>query len=145
MNAILSIKPRYCEEITKGTKKYEFRKRVFRRENRVGAVFMYSTYPVKKIVGVFTIEAIIEDHPRRLWERCKESACMEEQEFLEYFGFRKTGFAIGIEKVRILGPVDPKTVIPEFSPPQSFCYVEEHISFEPGTPNAIESFTRADV
>ena len=122
MNVILSIRPEYCEEIKNGNKKYEFRKRIFRYRETVDFVFMYSTSPVKKIVGVFTIESIIEDNPRKLWEKFKDFSCVEEEKFFEYFGRREKGFAIKIKEVKTFKPIDPKKLIPDFSPPQSFCY-----------------------
>jgi len=122
MIVILSIKPEYCKEIKNGNKKYEFRKRIFRYRETVDFVFMYSTSPVKKIVGIFTIESIIEDNPRKLWEKFKDFSSIEEEKFFEYFGRRKKGFAIKIKEVKTVDPIDPKKLIPNFSPPQSFCY-----------------------
>ena len=58
MNVILSIKPKYCEKIINGKKKVEFRRKIFKNENKIDLVFMYSTSPVKKIVGFFKIESI---------------------------------------------------------------------------------------
>ena len=126
MNVLLSIKPKYVEEIMNGNKRYEFRKSIFRCREDVELVYIYSTSPVKKIVGVFTIETIIEDHPRNLWEKFKEFSGIEKEEFFSYFGERKKGFAIGTENVEVFEcPIDPKISIPGFVPPQSFCYVDE--------------------
>lgn len=88
---------------------------------------MYSTHPVKKIVGAFTIESIIEDDPRKLWERFKSLSGIEKEKFFEYFGNRKRGFAIKIKKVKELAPIEPKDLIPEFCPPQSFRYFRARI------------------
>jgi len=127
MNVLLSIKPKYVEEIMNGNKKYEFRKSIFRCREDVELVYIYSTSPVKKIVGVFTIETIIEDHPRNLWEKFKEFSGIREEEFFSYFGGHKKGFAIGIGGVEVFeDPIDPKSSTPGFVPPQSFRYVEEH-------------------
>jgi len=125
MNVLLSIKPKYVEEIMNGNKKYEFRKSVFRCREDIELVYVYSTSPVKKIVGVFTIETIIEDHPKNLWDNFKEFSGIEEEEFFNYFGERKKGFAIGIWDVEVFEyPIDPKNSIPGFVPPQSFCYID---------------------
>lgn len=126
MNVLLSIKPKYVEEIMNGNKKYEFRKSIFRYREAIELVYVYSTSPVKKIVGVFTIETIIEDHPRNLWEKFKEFSGIEEKEFFTYFGRSKKGFAIGIGNVEVFGnPIDPKISIPGFVPPLSFRYIDE--------------------
>ena len=126
MNVLLSIKPKYVEEIMNGNKRYEFRKSIFRCREDVELVYVYSTSPVKKIVGVFTVETIIEDHPRNLWEKFKEFSGIGEEEFFSYFGGHKKGFAIGIENVEVFeDPIDPKNSIPGFVPPQSFRYIDE--------------------
>ncbi|MEA1870035.1 MAG: hypothetical protein U9N09_07840 [Euryarchaeota archaeon] len=126
MNVLLSIKPKYVEEIMNGNKRYEFRRSIFRCREDIELVYIYSTSPVKKIVGVFTIKNIIEDHPRNLWENFKEFSGIEKEEFFSYFGDCKNGFAIGIGGVEVFeDPIDPKISIPGFVTPQSFCYVDE--------------------
>ena len=127
MNVLLSIKPKYVVEIMNGNKRYEFRKSIFRCREDVELVYVYSTSPVKKIVGVFTIETIIEDHPKNLWESFREFSGIVEEEFFSYFGGNKKGFAIAIGDVEVFeDPIDPKISIPGFVPPQSFRYVEAH-------------------
>jgi predicted transcriptional regulator len=126
MNVILSIKPDYCEKIKRRKKKIEFRKKIFRWRSDVDFVFMYSTAPVKKIVGAFKIESIVEDHPKRLWERFKDLSGVKEEEFFKYFGSSEIGFAIKIKEVKIFEPpLDPKVLLPNFTPPQSFRYVSQ--------------------
>ena len=123
MNVLLSIKPKYVKEIMNGNKRYEFRRSIFRCREDIELVYIYSTSPVKKIVGVFTIKSIIEDHPKNLWDNFKEFSGIDEEEFFNYFGERKKGFAIGIENVEVFEcPIDPKISIPDFVLPQSFCY-----------------------
>ncbi len=131
MNVLLSIKPKYVEAILNGEKEYEFRKGIFKHRD-VEKVYIYSTAPVKKIVGYFVIEDIIEDHPERIWERCQDKAGIGENEFFEYFGGREKGYAIKIEKMKVMErPIDPKNIDPDFVPPQSFKYFEDPISGGP--------------
>lgn len=52
MNIILSIHPEYVEKILAGEKTVELR-RLLPRQN-VEKIYIYSTSPVKKIVGYFT-------------------------------------------------------------------------------------------
>lgn len=126
MKALLSIKPQYVEEIIKGNKKYEFRKKVFKKDNEVNGIYIYSSSPVKKIVGYFTVNQIIEDHPQILWKNYKEVSGINEFEFFEYFKERETGFAIEINQLEVFkNPVDPNNVIPNFAAPQSFRYVDD--------------------
>jgi predicted transcriptional regulator len=125
MNVLLSVKPKYAELIMKGSKKYEFRKVVFNNKY-IEYVYIYSSSPVKKIVGIFRIGTIIEDRPLSLWNQLKGYSGMEEDEFFDYFENRKIGFAIEIKDFkRFEDPLDPKDLIPRFVPPQSFCYIKE--------------------
>lgn len=126
MKVLLSIKPRYVEEIINGNKKYEFRKKVFKRKNEVNKVYIYSSSPVKKIVGYFKFSRIIEDHPENLWEDFKEQSGINEFEFFEYFKERDTGFAIEISQLEVFKkPIDPEKLMPNFVAPQSFRYFEK--------------------
>ena len=129
MNVLLSIKPKYVEEILNGNKKYEFRKVIFKCREELGMVYIYSSSPVKKIVGAFVIENIIEDHPEVLWAQFKEfSGINNEKEFFSYFGANKKGFAIEIGDLEIFeNPADPRILIPGFVPPQSFRYIDDNI------------------
>jgi len=58
MTVLLSIKPEFADKIFDGTKKYEFRRRIFKKEG-VKKVIVYVTSPVQKIIGEFLIESII--------------------------------------------------------------------------------------
>ena len=54
MKVLLSIKPQFVEEIFAGKKRFEYRKAIFSKD--VDSVVIYSTKPVGKIVGEFTIK-----------------------------------------------------------------------------------------
>ncbi len=58
MNVIFSIKPKYVERILSGEKKYEFRKRIWKKQ--VDRVFIYASSPVKKIVASFVPIGVVE-------------------------------------------------------------------------------------
>ncbi len=127
MDVLLSIKPRYVEAIIDGRKKYEFRKNKFSKKD-INCAYIYSTSPVKKIIGIFKIADIIEGSPRALWDQLKDDAGISEDEFFDYFRNKEMGFALEIKKVEIFEyPLDPKIVFPNFTPPQSFCYIKSAI------------------
>jgi len=84
MNVILSIRPRYVELMMEGTKKYEFRKVIFKNKN-ISNVYVYSTSPVRKIVGSFKISEIVEDRPERLWDNFEAFSGLSAQEFFYIF------------------------------------------------------------
>ncbi len=128
MDVLLSIKPKYVEEIKKRTKKYEFRKSVFKLFEDTDRVFIYSSSPVKKIVGYFKVGKILEEHPRVLWHELKDFAGIDEEDFFKYFENKEKGFAVSIEELNIFkNPIDPKKIKEDFRPPQTFSYIDENI------------------
>jgi predicted transcriptional regulator len=123
MNVLLSIKPKYASKIMEGTKKYEFRKSIFKQKT-VDMVYIYSSYPVKKIIGKFTVGDILEDHPDNLWDTVQNQSGLNESEFFNYFQGKSKGFAIEIDEfTSFKNPIDPKLHFDNFIPPQSFRYV----------------------
>ncbi len=126
MNVLLSIKPNYVKEIITGNKRYEFRKTIFNNHRNVAKVFIYSTSPQKKIVGYFKIGEIVKDAPEELWKKYNNWSGMDEDEFFRYFKGYNEGFAIKIKSLHIFEEfVNPEELIPNFVPPQSFCYVDD--------------------
>ena len=122
-NVILSVKPQYAEAIVQGKKKYELRRSIFTREDE-NRVYVYSTSPVSKIVGSFEVEEIVEDSPEGIWEKCHRYAAIPEADFFRYFDGAETAFAIKITRMqRFADPLDPRSLIVDFKPPQSFCYL----------------------
>ncbi|MHA1648504.1 MAG: hypothetical protein ACTSVU_09685 [Promethearchaeota archaeon] len=124
MSVLLSIKPKYVKSILDDSKKFEFRKMIFKRKNIID-VFIYSSSPEKKIVGVFEIGKILKDSPEKLWILCQDYAGISKEDFFKYFKEKDFGFAIEIKKLKIFSKkIDPYELIPDFHPPQSFCYTE---------------------
>ena len=123
-NVILSIKPIYAEAIMAGTKKVEFRKKIFKRE--VEKIFIYSSMPKKMIIGYFTILEVIEDTPSNIWKEFKEVGGISEKDFFEYYKNTEKGFSIKIDKVvKFKEEIEPKEFIEEFCAPQSYIYIEQ--------------------
>jgi type I restriction enzyme S subunit len=128
MNAILSIKPQYADAIFSGLKKVEFRKFAFKKD--VEKVFVYSISPVKKIIGYFTFNTIVENSPQILWEQFGRIGFIGEDEFFKYFENKNTGFSICIESTyKFLESIDPYKEFKNFIPPQSFCYANHLMTF----------------
>ena len=124
INVLLSIKPKYVEQILNGNKKYEFRRTVFKKKKGVKA-FIYCTSPVKKIVAYFTVNRIFEDTPENLWNNFHKNSGVKFENFFKYFNNKEKGFAIKIENLKKFEkPIDPKELDPSFRPPQSFYYLK---------------------
>lgn len=123
MNVLLSIKPKYAEEILAGKKKYEFRKLIFKKKS-INKIFIYSSSPTKKIIGSCEIAKIITESPQNLWQICHKEGGISETDFFEYFNNSEVGYAIEIANLHVfLPPIDPYSSIKNFKPPQSFCYI----------------------
>ncbi|QLC50422.1 restriction endonuclease subunit S [Methanolobus zinderi] len=123
MNVLLSIKPKYVDEIIAGKKKFEFRKAIFKKRD-ISKVFIYASSPVKKIVASFEIVRIIEDSPQNLWKQCSEYAGIPEKDFFDYYKTSDIGYAIEITNFeKFSEPIDPYILKKDFRPPQSYCYL----------------------
>jgi len=124
MDVLLSIKPKYVKSIIDGEKRYEFRKTIF-KNREIDRIYIYSSSPVKKIVGTFEIGGILEDHPNDLWDTVKDYAGINDRDFFAYFEGKSRAFAIGIQNLQeFIDPIDPWKTMPGFVPPQSYCYVD---------------------
>jgi len=77
MRVLLSIKPEFAEKIFNGTKKYEFRRTVFKNQD-IKTVVVYASSPVQKVIGEFEIEEIISDQLQALWKQTKKYAGINE-------------------------------------------------------------------
>lgn len=81
MDLLISIKPNFIEKIISHEKKYEFRKRIFRKN--VDKIFIYSSSPEKKIIGYFTAGDIVKDNPERLWDNFSHVAGISKETFFD--------------------------------------------------------------
>lgn len=123
MKVVLSIKPEYAFKIFEGTKKFEFRKAIFKNKN-VKSVIVYASSPVQKVIGEFEIGEILNDDLDTLWNRTKKHSGITEDFFYEYFSEKEKGFAIRVKKKQKY--TEPKCLWSDFklNPPQSFAYVK---------------------
>ena len=124
MNVILSIRPTFCQSIFEGKKVYEYRKRVFKHTD-IDKVYIYASKPICKIVGYFTIAAMIEDKKSYMWEKTHKDGGINKEYFDAYFKNCDMAHAIKIgEVVKLDNPIDPKEVIKNFTAPQNYMYVD---------------------
>ncbi len=123
MKVLLSIHPKYAEQILNGTKRYEYRRSIFKDET-VNTIVIYATLPVGKVVGEFSVAAIIRDEPGSLWMETKEFSGITEQFFMSYFCGRNEAIAIRVEDPkRYPKPLDLAEVSGNSVAPQSFRYL----------------------
>ncbi|MGD0794570.1 MAG: ASCH domain-containing protein [Dehalococcoidales bacterium] len=126
---VISIKPIYVDLILDGEKKYEFRKHNFTKP--IDKVLIYSTKPIGKIVGYFTVDKLIKNTPSKIWAKCHEFSGISERDFIEYFKGSKTAYAIQIKNVcKLLYPIFPNDVMKGFKAPRSFLYIDRKVNHE---------------
>lgn len=121
MNLIISIKDKYIKEMRKNNKKYEYRKTIFKRE--INKIYIYSTSPIKKIVGYVNFSNFLEGKPEDIWEKTKEYSGINKAEYMRYFNHKKKAYAIDFSDIFFFEEsIDPYKELEKFRPPQSFAY-----------------------
>lgn len=122
MRVLLSIKPEFADKIFEGTKKYEFRRAIFKNPD-VTKVVVYASSPVQKVIGEFEIDRILKDDLEALWSRTKKHSGISEDFFFDYFGDKEHGFAIKIKSFKKYRT--PRCIREDYKlfPPQSFLYL----------------------
>ena len=122
MKIVLSIKPEFAEKIFNGTKKFEFRKSIFKQTN-IKSVLVYASSPVQMVIGEFEIEQIIKSDLETLWSLTKQDAGISKEFFLEYFSDKMDGYAIQVKAARRFKK--PRNLKEHYNlvPPQSFAYL----------------------
>lgn len=127
MDILYSIKPIYVDKIFKGTKKYEYRRTIFKKT--VEKVYVYSSYPICRVVGEFKIDNILNLDVDKLWDKTKEDSGIDYKTYKKYFENKKDGYAIKIMSVKLF---ENQKSLKSFNenikhPPQSFLYLEWNI------------------
>ncbi len=123
---LLAIKPAYAEAILDGSKTIELRRRMACARKNLTCV-LYSTAPVKSVVGSFKFERVVEEPISILWKEISAFARIEPSSFYAYFAGQKTGIGIYIKEVRrfrkavCLNTV--REIWPSFSAPQSYIWL----------------------
>lgn len=123
-NILMSIKPKFVEEIMSGQKVFEFRKKICDPTN-IEKVYIYSSSPMKKIIGSFEFNTVIEGIPEEIWERCKEGAGISKEYFMEYYQNKEKAYALKIDNLTIFDEfISPYEMEKNFTAPQSYMYAD---------------------
>lgn len=122
---VLSIKPQYAALILAGSKTVEFR-RAWAAES-VDTVAIYASAPIQRLVGVVKVTEVVRAKPTKLWSYCTRcGGGLSKAELSAYLDGKETGFAIFLmDAQRFSQSIDPRKIIKNFSPPQSFRYLEK--------------------
>src|SRR5208283_1206794 len=99
MKVLLSIKPEFALRIFDGSKRYEYRRVIFKRRG-VETIVVYASDPIRRIIGEFDIGEILHEKPEQLWAQTSNHAGITKDKFMEYFEKHSKGYAISIRQAR---------------------------------------------
>jgi predicted transcriptional regulator len=123
MKILLSIKPQFAEKILNGTKRFEYRRALYRNKD-VRSVIIYATKPVGMIIGEFEVGGLLSDAPESLWASTKKHSGITKQFFMSYFENRAKAFAIQVKNpTRYDEPLALNRLVGTSPAPQSFMYL----------------------
>lgn len=128
-NYILSVKPKFVEKILSGEKKFEYRRLVPKNIAMGDKVYIYSSAPVKKVIGYFVVSTIAKESKEALWRKTSEAAGIDKKHFDEYFHGKDYAYAYIIPPSRLHVFKEPKD-LSEFGidkAPQNYLKVKDYI------------------
>ena len=120
---LLPIKPEYAIQIFMGTKKFEYRKSKFKRQN-VDCIVVYVTAPIKKVIGEVKLVDILEDSPQAIWRETHDDGGIKKEAYDLYFKNKKTAVAYVLGKIK---KYDKEKLLKDLNisfPPQSYMYLD---------------------
>ena len=80
--------------------------------------------PAGMIVGEFKLKSVREGTPQTIWQETQKYSGVSEDFFFSYFNNKNKAYALEIGEInRYEPPVNPRTMFPHFTAPQSFCYI----------------------
>lgn len=96
---ILSIKPEFVEKIISGEKKFEYRRRLCKKE--IDRIYIYSTAPVKQVVAEAEVTGRMEGSKEDIWRWTEKFSGIDRKYFDRYFEGRECAgcYCLGAVKV----------------------------------------------
>lgn len=125
--ALMSIRPEYAARILRGEKRFEIRRRPV-RFNPGALVLIYSSAPVKAVVGAFTVKHVHVGSPDTLWRKYSDAMGVSRPAYREYLRGVDLACAIEIGEI-VLVPETPlsdlRAADDAFRPPQSYMFLSQ--------------------
>ena len=85
---------------------------------------LYATSPVKRIVGLAKVGAVVVLDPEGAWRRYHKRGAIDRRDFNAYYAGSKKAVCLEIGEARRLDrPVDPHQIMEGFRAPQAFRYL----------------------
>ena len=120
---LMSINPKYVDEIISRNKRYEYRKIKVKR-NDIDKMIIYCTSPIMKVVAEVDIEDILVDSPEKIWELTKEYSGTSKEFYDKYYKNSKYAVAYKLGNVKVYDkPLNLSDIGIDYVP-QSFVYLD---------------------
>jgi predicted transcriptional regulator/DNA-binding XRE family transcriptional regulator len=122
---VLSIHPEYTDKIMEGTKTVELRRRFPLTAAPGTVVYIYSTSPIRALVGRAEISDVNKLPLSQIWRKFSKPAGIKRKDFDSYFNGLHEGFALQFSNVKALPRPLTLSELRDrfgFQPPQSFLY-----------------------
>jgi len=126
-DVVLSVRPQYSDKIIEGKKTVELRRRFPTSAPRGMIAYIYSTSPVRAMVGQAEIANVIKLPVSEIWQKYAGRALINKDDFDSYFDGVNEGFALKFKNARPLPRRIDLSELRErfgFEPPQSFVYAK---------------------
>lgn len=123
---LLSINPEHVENILQGNKTYEYRKITCKR--KVDKILIYSTFPVKKIVGEVDLLDVIEMDKEELWKITKKESGITKKFYDQYYEGRNSAVAYKLGKVVEYDKPKQLIDVGVKMAPQSYLYLPDSVA-----------------
>lgn len=117
---LISIFPIYANQIFEGSKKIEFRKKIF--SSKINKIVVYSTKPVAKIVGLWDYDGVERLSPLELWGKYFNVGGIKKEKYDDYFSNSEIAYGLKVKNpIKFNRPF----AIAEIGkkPPQSYAYL----------------------
>jgi len=127
---VLSIRPQYSEKIVEGRKTVELRRRFPLSAPRGTIAYIYSTSPIRAMVGAAEIRDVLKLPVRQIWDEFEQHACIEKHDFDKYFEGLEYGYVLLFEDAKPFVREIPLEELRSqfgFEPPQSFLYAKHDL------------------
>ena len=120
---LMSIKPVYVEKILSEEKCYEYRK-TLPKKSGIDKIIIYSSAPVKKVVGEAKVKNILVENKEVLWNKTKEKSGTTKEFYDSYFKDKEIAIAYELGDVKIYIPYKELSDFDINFAPQSIIYLD---------------------
>ena len=125
---LVSVRPKYAAKILDGEKTVELRRRFPDAGSAGATLFIYSSSPIRALVGHAKIKYVQKLGVSELWKEHSDAACISRKDFYSYFSGVTFGFAIMLGRVKPMIRVTASDLESQFGivPPQSYRYLAKN-------------------